>query len=157
MQADEQPRGKFAGIMKVGSAWLLAADARCYGLIKPYKKPYFYIDTFSFPIYYNFMSKRSDFEWDSKKDKQNQEKHGVSFALAQLAFLDTNRVILEDLEHSENEKRFYCLGRVSDAIMTVRFTYIKNKIRIIGAGYWRKGKKIYERENKIHGRTNGEG
>ena len=103
------------------------------------------------------MSKRSDFEWDFKKDKQNQEKHGVSFALAQLAFLDTDRVILEDLEHSENEKRFYCLGRVSDAIMTVRFTYRKSKIRIIGAGYWRKGKKIYERENQIHGRTDGEG
>jgi uncharacterized DUF497 family protein len=48
-----------------------------------------------------------------------QEKHGVSFALAQLAFLDHNRVILEDLEHSEDEKRFYCLGRVSGGIMTV--------------------------------------
>ncbi|WP_198145959.1 BrnT family toxin [Desulfonatronovibrio magnus] len=91
-----------------------------------------------------------------QKDKQNQEKHGVSFALAQLAFLDTERVILEDLEHSENERRFYCLGRVSDAIMTVRFTYRKNKIRIIGAGYWQKGKKIYERKNQIHRRTNGE-
>jgi hypothetical protein len=31
--------------------------------------------------------------------------------------------------------------------MTVRFTYGKSKIRIIGAGYWRKGKKIYEKEN----------
>jgi hypothetical protein len=35
--------------------------------------------------------------------------------------------------------------------MTVRFTYRDDKIRIIGAGYWRKGKQIYERENKIHG------
>ncbi|WP_297823748.1 hypothetical protein [uncultured Paraglaciecola sp.] len=25
----------------------------------------------------------------------------------------------------------------------------KNRIRIFGAGYWRKGKKIYEQENKI--------
>jgi len=97
------------------------------------------------------MTKRSDFEWDSNKDKQNQEKHSVSFALAQLAFLDYNRVILEDLEHSEDEKRFYCLGMVTDGIMTVRFTYRRNKIRIFGAGYWRKGKKIYERENQIHG------
>ena len=97
------------------------------------------------------MTKRSDFEWDSDKDNQNQEKHGVSFALAQLAFLDPDRVILQDLEHSEDEKRFYCLGRVADGIMTVRFTYRENKIRIIGAGYWRKGKKIYERENQIHG------
>jgi uncharacterized DUF497 family protein len=97
------------------------------------------------------MEKRSDFEWDSAKDELNQKKHGISFAMAQLAFLDSNRVILEDLEHDDKEKRFYCLGRVFGGIMTVRFTYRNNKIRIIGAGYWRKGKKIYERENKIHG------
>ncbi len=93
------------------------------------------------------MIKRIDFEWDSSKDKFNQKKHGVSFSLAQFAFLDHNRVILEDLEHSDDEKRYYCLGRVASGIMTVRFVYRKNKIRIIGAGYWRKGKKIYEREN----------
>ena len=97
------------------------------------------------------MAKRSDFEWDSAKDQLNQKKHGISFVLAQLAFLDHNRVILEDLEHGDDEKRYYCLGRVSDGILTVRFTYRTKKIRIIGAGYWRKGKKIYERENKIHG------
>jgi uncharacterized DUF497 family protein len=97
------------------------------------------------------MKKRSDFEWDDKKDKLNQQKHGVSFALAQIAFLDRNRIILEDLEHSDKEPRYYCLGNVADGIMTVRFTCRKSKIRIIGAGYWRKGKRIYEKENKIHG------
>ncbi len=97
------------------------------------------------------MNKQSDFDWDANKDRQNQEKHGVSFASAQLAFLDPDRVILKDLEHSVEEKRYYCLGSVGDGIMTVRFTYRKNKIRIIGAGYWRKGKRIYERENQIHG------
>ena len=97
------------------------------------------------------MQKRSDFEWDAIKDQLNREKHGVSFALAQLAFLDHKRVILEDVEHSKQEKRFYCLGRVAGGIMTVRFTHRRNKIRIIGAGYWRRGKKIYETENKIHG------
>jgi uncharacterized protein len=96
------------------------------------------------------MEIRSDFEWDSAKDELNQRKHGTSFAMAQLAFLDSHRVILEDLEHSGREKRFYCLGRVSEGIMTVRFTYRNNKIRILGAGYWRKGRRIYERENKIH-------
>jgi len=49
--------------------------------------------------------------------------------------MDHNRVILEDLEHSDDEKRYYYLGRVAGGIMTVRFTYQKNKIRIIGAGY----------------------
>jgi len=96
------------------------------------------------------MKKRSDFEWDPAKDRLNQRKHGVSFALAQLAFLDKNRVILEDLEHSDDEKRYYCLGKIAEGVLTVRFTYRKKQIRIIGAGYWRKGKQIYERENKVH-------
>jgi uncharacterized DUF497 family protein len=51
------------------------------------------------------MKKQSDFEWDSAKDELNQRKHGVSFAMAQLAFLDFNRVILEDLEHGDKENR----------------------------------------------------
>ena len=96
------------------------------------------------------MKKRSDFEWDDEKDILNQRKHGVPFALAQLAFLDENRVILQDLEHDDAEKRYYCLGKVAEAIMTVRFTYRDKTIRIIGAGYWRKGKKLYEKENEIH-------
>ena len=95
------------------------------------------------------MRKTSDFEWDDAKDSLNQKKHGVSFALSQFAFLDKNRIILEDLDHSELEKRYYCLGQIAGGIMTVRFTYRESKIRIIGAGYWRKGKMIYERENKI--------
>jgi len=97
------------------------------------------------------MSKRSDFEWDPAKDQLNRRKHGVSFALAQLAFLDPDRVILEDLDHSKSEARYYCLGRVSGGILTVRFTFRKSRVRIIGAGYWRKGKKIYEEENQVHG------
>lgn len=97
------------------------------------------------------MSKRTSFEWDEEKNLLNQKKHGVSFVRAQLVFLDTSRVILEDVQHSsEHEKRFYCLGEVDGGILTVRFTHRKNKIRIIGAGYWRKGKKIYEKENPIH-------
>ena len=96
------------------------------------------------------MSKKSDFEWDTNKDKENQVKHGVSFSSAQLAFLDERRVILEDVSHSEEEQRFYCLGNVAEGVLTVRFTYRESKIRIIGAGYWRKGKKIYEKENGIY-------
>ncbi len=75
----------------------------------------------------------------------------MSFAFAQLSFLDSSRILLEDLEHSIDEKRYYCLGKISNGILTVRFTYRQDKIRIFGAGYWRKGKKIYEKENKIHG------
>jgi uncharacterized DUF497 family protein len=100
---------------------------------------------------YPIGMRRSSFEWDSRKDKINQEKHGVSFQTAQLAFLDSSRIILEDVEHSHSEKRYYCLGKAAGGILTVRFTDRQGIIRIFGAGYWRKGKQIYERENKLHG------
>jgi uncharacterized DUF497 family protein len=90
------------------------------------------------------------FEWDEDKDRTNQEKHGISFSLAQLAFLDTKRVIAQDLKHSGSEERYFCFGKVDEEIITVRFTYRENVIRIIGAGYWRKGKVAYEERNKIH-------
>ena len=91
------------------------------------------------------------FEWDDNKDAENQAKHQVSFQDAQAAFADPHRVIAKDLEHSETEERFYCIGKVGGGILTVRFTYRSKVIRIIGAGYWRKGKAIYEKEDRLHG------
>lgn len=96
------------------------------------------------------MSK-TPFEWDSAKDRQNRQKHGVSFVIAQRAFADPQRVILSDEEHSADEARYYCVGRVGDGVLTVRFTYRNNVIRIFGAGYWRKGKRLYEEQNHVHG------
>jgi len=90
------------------------------------------------------------FEWDTVKDYENFLKHGVSFFEAQAAFADERRVLLEDLAHSIGEPRYYCLGRVDKGILTVRFTLRSGAIRIIGAGFWRKGKAIYERENPLH-------
>ena len=90
------------------------------------------------------------FEWDPDKDSANRNKHGVSFHRAQHAFADPRRIIAKDLTHSQSEDRFYCFGEVDSGILTVRFAYRASVIRIIGAGYWRKGKAIYERENQIH-------
>jgi len=92
-----------------------------------------------------------DFEWDEEKNQENKRKHGVTFYEAQHAFLDINRVIAEDLEHSQVEKRYYCFGlnKQGSGILTVRFTYRSGCIRIFGAGYWRRGKKIYEQKNSI--------
>ncbi|MEX2488348.1 MAG: BrnT family toxin [Pseudomonadales bacterium] len=87
------------------------------------------------------------FVWDPEKDLINQAKHGVSFSEAQRAFTDPDRVIAEDLSHSHGEKRYYCFGKARNGILTVRFTYRHGRIRIFGAGYWRRGKQIYEREN----------
>jgi uncharacterized DUF497 family protein len=68
------------------------------------------------------------FEWDVQKDLINQDKHGVSFVEAQLAFKDNKRIIAEDLDHSnDNEKRYYCFGKINNNILTVRFTYRNKK------------------------------
>jgi uncharacterized DUF497 family protein len=93
---------------------------------------------------------KARFEWDPDKDIENQQKHGISFLNAQFAFADPYRIIAEDLNHSNHEDRYYCFGKVGKGIITVRFTYRDDIIIIIGAGYWRKGKALYEHENKIH-------
>ena len=91
------------------------------------------------------------FEWDEVKDSINQAKHGVSFFDARKAFFDPYRVISVDEKHSQDEERFYCIGEVDYDLLTVRFTYRKHIIRIIGAGRWRSGRKIYEEKKKtIH-------
>ena len=95
------------------------------------------------------MAKITTFEWDENKNEYNRQKHNVPFEEAQYVFSDSNRIIAKDLEHSESEERYYCFGKIGENVVTVRFTYRNNKIRLIGAGYWRKGKQIYEKENKI--------
>lgn len=89
-----------------------------------------------------------EFEWDDSKNTENSIKHGLSFYEAQDAFFDKRRVILKDVKHSSAEKRFFCIGKTAGGgIATVRFTLRNGHIRIIGAGYWRKGKKIYDQQN----------
>ncbi|MCK4841949.1 MAG: BrnT family toxin, partial [Methylococcales bacterium] len=65
------------------------------------------------------------FEWDESKNIENLRKHGVSFNEAQFVFMDENRVIAEDLTHSQDESRDYCFGLNQDktGVLTVRFTY----------------------------------
>ena len=92
----------------------------------------------------------SSFEWDPAKDAANLLKHGVSFSEAQFAFLDPMRVIAKDMTHSKTEERWYCFGKLENRVLTVRFTYRANAIRIFGAGFWNGGRKIYDTQTKIH-------
>jgi uncharacterized DUF497 family protein len=94
------------------------------------------------------MADAPSFDWDPVKDRINLAKHGVAFERAQYAFFDPRRVIAADLSHSRGERRYFCFGLVDGGVMTVRFTYRGGRIRIFGAGYWRKGKKIYDQQNR---------
>ena len=84
-----------------------------------------------------------NFEWDPLKDRENRQKHGVSFDEAIRPSLDPLRVNRADRRHSSRrEQRFFLLGQVSGAVLT-------ETVRIIGAGYWREGRTIYEQANRF--------
>ena len=87
------------------------------------------------------------FEWDSQREAENKAKHGVDFETAQYAFFDKCRLIVHDAKHSDLEERWFCIGKVKDRVLTVRFTYRGDVIRIFGAAEWRKWRKFYEKHN----------
>jgi uncharacterized protein len=86
------------------------------------------------------------FEWDENKNRENRDKHDVSFNEAQYAFFDKQRIILKDEKHSQKENRYFCIGKTENGIVTVRFSMRKENIRIFGAGFWRTGRKLYEKK-----------
>lgn len=86
------------------------------------------------------------FEWDKEKDALNQIAHGMSFIQAVQVFDDPFRKISFDEAHSQSEQRWYCVGRIGEKIVTVRFVYRESRIRIFGAGAWRSGRKLYEKK-----------
>jgi uncharacterized protein len=71
----------------------------------------------------------------------------VSFGDAQKAFEDPNAIVAFDQEHSsKQELRWWLLGKVGHRVMLVRYVHRSaGIIRIIGAGYWRTGKELYEK------------
>jgi len=93
------------------------------------------------------QQRASSFIWDLRKELINVKKHGVDFHIAAQAFFDPGRKIFTDSKHSEKEPRYFCIGRVEEKVLTVRFTYRGSTIRIIGAGYWRKGVNYYEQKD----------
>lgn len=71
----------------------------------------------------------------------------------QPAFHDPKHLISIDEGHSGEETRLFCIGRTVRGILMVRFPYRGNTIRIIRAGYWRKGRRLYGKENPIESET----
>ena len=86
------------------------------------------------------------FAWDPAKEASNLAAHGVGFSEAKLAFEDPRALVIFDAAHStKNELRWWLLGKVDKRIMLVRYTHrAEGTVRIIGAGYWRRGKELYE-------------
>ncbi len=76
------------------------------------------------------------FEWDSRKDKANQKKHGVTFDEARSVFFDENALQFYDPDHSDTEDRFILLGtnhKLNTIVVCHCFREEETVIRIISA------------------------
>ena len=72
------------------------------------------------------------FEWDRSKAKQNEAKHGISFADTFVVFEDPNALTLD--QNIDNEERFVTIGMdVFGRLLVVVYTWRGENIRIISA------------------------
>ncbi len=76
------------------------------------------------------------FEWDERKNRSNQKKHGVSFREAETVFADEFGRLILDPDHSVYEERFILMGVSSRFRMLIVCHCERNmdSIRIILAG-----------------------
>lgn len=84
-----------------------------------------------------------NFIWNMEKEALNVLKRGVDFRTAARVFTDPDLRLFVDSQHSREEDRLFCFGKVDERVLTVRFVYREGRIRIFGAGYWRKGVDYY--------------
>lgn len=93
------------------------------------------------------FEKITGFEWD-KGNEQKNVKHGVTPAEAERVFLNEPLIVLDDLKHSDAERRFHALGQTGEGrLLHITFTIRTNMIRVISArNMHRKERAIYEQE-----------
>jgi len=60
-----------------------------------------------------------NFEWNIEKEKQNAQKHKVSFVQATTVFRDPNQISIFDEDHSYDEDRWLTLGVDKNGILLV--------------------------------------
>ena len=75
-----------------------------------------------------------EFEWDPKKARRNEGKHGVSFHEALEVFDDDLSSSFLDPDHSENESRYLIFGQsTARRHIVVSYTERTDRIRLISA------------------------
>lgn len=74
------------------------------------------------------------FDWDDSNLKKNWKKHRVSHLECEQVFFNQPLLVFPDTQHSDQEERFYVLGRTDRGRrLFVVFTPRGNKIRVISA------------------------
>jgi len=92
------------------------------------------------------------FEWDAKKDRSNQRKHGVSFEEARTVFFDEGALVASDPDHSREEDRFLIIGfSIRARLVLVCFCERRqgDVIRIISARKATRKEQVRYREGRL--------
>ena len=89
------------------------------------------------------------FEWDAKKSRENEKKHGLSFSEAKTLFeSDADYLEIYDEPHSADEDRFIAIGPIDKGVILVVWTErMEDVVRIISARWATRGE---ERRYRQH-------
>jgi hypothetical protein len=72
--------------------------------------------------------------WDPAKARTNLAKHGVSFAQAATVLLDPLALTVFDDAHSEDEERWFTLGRSQQGTLSPPQDQVQLKLEV--SGWW---------------------
>jgi uncharacterized DUF497 family protein len=87
------------------------------------------------------------FQWNRHNVQKNLEKHNVSPVESEQTFFNRPLIIVKDIQHSQEEDRYYALGKTDqDRRLFIAFTIRKKLIRVISLKDMnKKERKIYEK------------
>ena len=99
---------------------------------------------------YKKLQECTGFQWDEHNIQKNWEKHKVSPAESEQAFFNRPLTVAKDVDHSEEEERFYALGKTDqDRRLFIVFTIRRKLIRVISSRDMNKKERgIYEKREK---------
>ena len=85
------------------------------------------------------------FEWDQYNNiEKNWDKHKVTPFESEQVFFNKPLIIADDPKHSQDEKRFYALGKTDqERKLFIVFTIRRKKIRIISSRDMNKKERIF--------------
>jgi uncharacterized DUF497 family protein len=95
---------------------------------------------------YDKIRECTGFQWDQHNIEKNWEKHKVLPGESEQAFFNRPLKIVKDIQHSQEEERFYALGKTDqDRRLFIVFTLRKKLIRVISSRDMnKKERRIYE-------------
>jgi uncharacterized DUF497 family protein len=96
---------------------------------------------------YKKVQECAGFQWDKHNIQKNWEKHKVSPAESEQAFFNKPLIVVKDMQHSQEEDRFYALAKTDqNRRLFIAFTIRKKLIRVISSRDMnKKESKVYEK------------